>query len=603
MKKPLHILLYEGDARYDSTLLGAIKQFPWVEKCDVVASEEAFVAALSAGKPNAVLYATQETIAAEAVAIARKHCSAIPFVFIVTSEKNTTPQEVIDAGANDYLTRTNLSHLPTVLKSALRLQQTEQDKIAIAKSLKHTKSNYDTVFLKGPSPKWIYDIETLRFLEVNEAAIAKYGYSREEFLQMTLRDIRPAEDMPLFEQYHEVNPAPKGTLKEQWRHCKKNGEIITVDTIAHTVVFEHKKARMVSLHDVTEIKRAQEKILESEAHLKIIFDNTSDGFLLLDEKATILIFNKRAEVYSLIKHTKPFEIGRPIYDFIDTSSIEPLKGIIAKALQGSKSNYDRSYPREDGSTTWIEFIAIPVYIKNEIKGVCITGRNITAKKLLDQQKEFDRNNLKALINNTSDYMWSIDKEYKIITCNDAFHRAFKAITGKEALPGVKVTDSNLKASSVKSFKEYYERAFHGESFTITQYKEIPYMSWADVSFYPIYNNYDVIGAAIFARDVANRIKAEKEHQAYTLSLEEMLFNISHKLRVPIANLMGLGTIVESENTSPEDLKAIMGYIKPTITVLDEFSRDLTRFIEQILIDNKSEVIRKDNAKAKRGKKE
>lgn len=603
MKKPLHILLYEGDARYDSTLLGTLKQFPWVEKCEVVTSEEAFITALKSCKPNAILYATQDTIAAEAVAIARKQCNAIPFIFIVATETNTTPQEVIDAGANDYLTQTNLSHLPTVLKSALRLQQTENDKIAIAKSLKHTKSNYDTVFLKGPLPKWIYDIETLRFLEVNEAAIAKYGYSREEFLQMTLKDIRPVEDLPLFEHYFDTHPVPKGTLKEQWRHCKKNGEIITVDTIAHAVIFDDRKARMVSIHDVTEIHKVKAKILESEALLKIIFDNTSEGFLLLDESANIVIFNKRAEVYSLIKNTKPFEIGRPIYDFMDLSSIDPLKEIIAKALRGTKSNYDRSYPREDGSTTWIEFTAIPVYIKNEINGICITGRNITGKKLLDQQKEFDRSNLKALINNTNDYMWSIDKDYKIITCNDAFQRAFKAMTGKEALPGVKVMDSNLNAASIKTFKEYYERAFNGESFTITQYKEIPYMSWADVSFYPIYNNYEVIGAAIFARDVANRIKAEKEHQAYTVSLEEMLFNISHKLRVPIANLMGLGSIVESANNSPEDLKAILGYIKPTINVLDEFSRDLTRFIEQILIDNKSEVLRKDYEVGKRKKKE
>lgn len=605
MKKPLHLLLYEGDARYDSTLMGAIKHFSWVEKCEVVTNEEAYLEALSSFKPHAILFATKDTIASctHAVAIARKHYHEIPFLIIVSNDMEDMAQQVIDSGANDYLHRDNLSHLPIVLKSALLLQKSDKDKQSLTKSLKQAKNNYDTVFLKGSLPKWIYEIETLRFLEVNEAAVAKYGYSREEFLQMTLKDIRPNEEIPLLEHYFETHPTPKGTLKEQWHHRTKSGDIITVDTIAHTVLFENRKARLVTLLDVTEIHRAQQKVIESQAYLQIIFDNTSDGFLLLDEKANIVIFNHRAELYSLIKKSKPFEVGQPIYDFIEKTSIEPLKEIVALALKGKKSTYDRSYPREDGSTTWIEYIAIPVYIKNEIKGVCITGRNITGKKLLEQQKEFDRNNLKALINNTTDYMWSIDLDYKIITCNDAFNRAFKAMTGKDALPGTKVTDSNLNPESLKHFKEFYQRAFHGESYTVTRYQEIPYMYWADVSFYPIYNNYEVIGAAVFARDVANRIKAEKEHHDYTLSLEEMLFNISHKLRVPIANLMGLGNIAESSNNSAEELKSIMGYIKPTITVLDEFARDLTRFIEQILIANKSEVLRKDNAKAKRTKKE
>lgn len=604
MKKPLHLLLLESDALFDAALLGALKQFSWVEECKVVNSNSAFNEALKEFTPNAILFATIEDISSctDAVISARKQYNAIPFIIIVDQECENIAQKVIDSGANDYLTRANVSHLPLMLKSALKLQQTEMEKERLSKSLKNTKNNYDTIFLKGPLPKWIYDMETLRFLEVNNAAIAKYGYSREEFLQMTLMDIRPKEEMPHLMEYFANHPVPKGTLKEQWRHIKKNGEIIMVETIAHTVLFDNRKARMVTLQDVTEINKAKKQILQSESNLKIIFDNTSEGFLLLDEKANIVTFNNSAEIYSLIKKIKPFEIGKSIFEFIDPKRVEAFKDIVASAFTGEKIHFKRCIKSKDDSITWLDFSVTPVYVEKEIQGVCVTGRNITYQKHIEEQREFDRSNLKALINNTHDFMWSIDPNFKLITSNEAFSKAFKIITGNEAVQGVDVTAGKFNPNSIKVFKEYYQRALDGESFTISSYRDIPFVLWSDVSFYPIYKQEEVIGAAIFSRDVSQRIHAEEEQKAYTRSLEEMLFKISHKLRVPIANLIGLGNLAEETDNTPEELKVIMGYIKPTITVLDTFSRDLTRFIEEILIANKSEVIRKEKEAVKRSTK-
>ncbi len=594
MKKPIHLLLYEEANLFDATLLDALKEFPWVEECRVVTSREALNEALQEVTPTAVLYATKAVVSscAEFISSVRKEYNALPFFIVVDKEDTAVAQQVMEAGANDYLTPTKVYRLPLMLQSALQLQEVENEKLSLSKSLKNTKNNYDTIFLKGPLPKWIYEIETLRFLEVNNAAIAKYGYSREEFLQMTLLDIRPEEEVPLLKEYFANHPIPKGTLKEQWHHRKKNGEIILVETIAHTVLFDNRKARMVTLHDVTEIYKAKLQILQSESNLKIIFDNTSEGFLLLDENAKIVTFNNSAEVYSLIKKIKPFEIGQSIFEFIDPTTKEAFKDIVAKTLTGERIHFERWIKNNNEPTIWLDFSVTPVYVEKEIKGVCITGRNVTYQKRIEEQSEFYRSNLEALINNTHDFMWSIDRDLKLIKSNEAFSKAFKSITDKEAIQGVDVTEGNYIPKSIKVFVEYYKRALNGESFTITSYEDIPFALWSDVSFYPIYNQEQVIGAAIFSRDVSQRIRAEEEHKAYTRSLEEMVFKISHKLRVPIANLIGLGNLAEETNNTPEELQVIMGYIKPTITVLDTFSRELTRFIEDILIANKSEVFQK-----------
>ena len=83
------------------------------------------------------------------------------------------------------------------------------------------------LFDNHPLPMWIYDLETLAFVEVNDAALQKYGYAREEFLGMTLKDIRPAEDVPrLLENIKKNRPAWQYSM--DWRHRLKDGRVIHV---------------------------------------------------------------------------------------------------------------------------------------------------------------------------------------------------------------------------------------------------------------------------------------------------------------------------------------------------------------------------------------
>jgi PAS domain S-box-containing protein len=111
---------------------------------------------------------------------------------------------------------------------------------------------YRKIFNQSPLPKWIYDLETFHILEVNEAAVRHYGYSREEFLSMTILDIRPEEDRlnveKMVRDLHGSNPS----TTNYWRHLKKDGEIILVDIYSHPIEFNDRNARMVVCRDVTE---------------------------------------------------------------------------------------------------------------------------------------------------------------------------------------------------------------------------------------------------------------------------------------------------------------------------------------------------------------
>jgi PAS domain S-box-containing protein len=112
---------------------------------------------------------------------------------------------------------------------------------------------YKTLFYKSPIPKWIYDEESLVFREVNDAAVQLYGYTQEEFHRMTLADIRPPDEVPaLMDDIDVMRKNPNAYQASQWRHVKKNGEMIDVQVTAHSIEFEGRRARMVAIVDITE---------------------------------------------------------------------------------------------------------------------------------------------------------------------------------------------------------------------------------------------------------------------------------------------------------------------------------------------------------------
>ena len=111
----------------------------------------------------------------------------------------------------------------------------------------------------NPLPMWIYDLQSLRFLEVNDAALAHYGYSRAEFLAMSIADIRPAEDLG---RLHESIASRRDVLQYSgiWRHRRAGGELREVEVTSHLLDWEGRPAALVVAHDVTETRRLQAEL-------------------------------------------------------------------------------------------------------------------------------------------------------------------------------------------------------------------------------------------------------------------------------------------------------------------------------------------------------
>jgi diguanylate cyclase (GGDEF)-like protein/PAS domain S-box-containing protein len=118
-----------------------------------------------------------------------------------------------------------------------------------------TAERYRLLFDRNPQPMWVYDMETLRFLAVNDATVARYGYSRAEFLGMTIRDIRAADDVEALE--HSVRDSSEPGSSGPLRHRKKDGSVIEVEVLSDDLPFAGRRGRLVAAADVTERNGAQ----------------------------------------------------------------------------------------------------------------------------------------------------------------------------------------------------------------------------------------------------------------------------------------------------------------------------------------------------------
>jgi two-component system, cell cycle sensor histidine kinase and response regulator CckA len=172
----------------------------------------------------------------------------VPIVFLTAAYESDMHMRGYSLGAVDYLLK---PLVPEILKAKVAAF-VELHKRAEEIRLQE-KANYRILFDNNPRPMWVYDTETWFFLAVNDTAIEQYGYTREEFLAMTIKDIRPAGD---------VEPALEHA--GVWRHKRKDGAIMDVEIASHELPFAGRPARLVVANDITEKKKVEAQLFRTQ---------------------------------------------------------------------------------------------------------------------------------------------------------------------------------------------------------------------------------------------------------------------------------------------------------------------------------------------------
>lgn len=170
----------------------------------------------------------------------------------------------VSMGIYDYLLKDDLNGA-TLYKSIVY----NIEKARHIRQLVASEKRYSDLFHLSPQPMWVFDSKSLAFLDVNDAAILHYGYSREEFLSMTIRDIRPVEDIPIMDDLFAGKNTPLSHHFKNVRHKTISGDIIHVEIQTKAIQFKERKAQLVLASDISEriqyitaIEQQNEKLRE-----------------------------------------------------------------------------------------------------------------------------------------------------------------------------------------------------------------------------------------------------------------------------------------------------------------------------------------------------
>lgn len=227
-------------------------------------------------------------------------------------------------------------------------------------ALRDSEERYKLLFESTPQPIWVYNEDTLAFLAVNEAATRTYGFTRDEFLAMTVNDIRPREDIPTL-----MIKTTDLVISSPWRHKTKDDRTIYVEMSSHPVVFDGKNSRLVIVNDVTERKLLDEKqqrlhasLQQSAMEWRQTFNAIDFPVLIVDLAGTIKRSNLAAEQIVGVEAEKI--IGTTIGELGET---QPWKkaGELIESIRENQAPLTEEVKDEASGKTW----AITLYHINE----------------------------------------------------------------------------------------------------------------------------------------------------------------------------------------------------------------------------------------------
>jgi PAS domain S-box-containing protein len=392
------------------------------------------------------------------------------------------------------------------------------------RKIESSSNQYQQLFEKNPHPMWVFDNETLKFLAVNDSAMEKYGYSREEFLSMKITDIRSSEES---DRLMLIKPGT-GNFRRVgvWKHRLKNGSDIHVEVSSHQIDYNQRKAKLVLAYDVSERVKYENEILQFNATLEAnVNERTSQLHESLQEQAALL---EELETFN----EELVSTNEKLVEAEDT-----IRAQANELLKKAETRLD--------------------HILNSIKDFVWSARFQEGKRL----------QVESMSPAVLDVLGFTFDEYKE---NPGI---WFACIAEEDRGRVLEFTSNLSSN------KYLEIEFcvrHQRTWAVKYVLSRVWISKIDDEWYELNG---------MISDISERKKQEEEKsnlikQLITQNNDLMQFSYiaSHNLRGPVATLLGLVDLIEKEK-KPESIKAISTHLLYSTRKLDDVIVDLTKILD------------------------
>ena len=275
--------------------------------------------------------------------------------------------------------------------------------------LRNSEKQYRDLFESNPNPMWVYHRDTLAFIAVNDAAIVKYGYNRNEFLNRSIKDIRPSYDHDILNKTARAN-YPGIRELGIWQHTKKSGEVFQVSIVSHDLTFDQQPCKMVMATDITAILENEQKLKEAYQKEKDLHEKLAVNYELTkksqeENQLMAQVINKINNLVLIVGEDGIISwVNQAFTDFTgyqlnDTAGKRPEEilfgpktdpGTVRLLIQSVKQktffigeiiNYKRN-----GEPYWTQLSISPIYDEQENFKFFVSVENIITERKEKEQK-------------------------------------------------------------------------------------------------------------------------------------------------------------------------------------------------------------------------
>lgn len=447
--------------------------------------------------------------------------------------------------------------------------------------LTREKEKYHRLFNLSPIPQWVYSRATLHFLDVNDAAVSHYGYTKEEFLSMKITQIRPQEDVKILEDILfntlEADIQNSSTV----RHQKKNGEIIDVIVEGNSIYFEDEDARLVIAVDNTEKIKEANALAASERRFKALIQEGSDLISIMDADGCYQYINPSTA--SILGVDLSSLLGKKGMDFVHP---DDRKRVIRQSGQMEFNNRTHIDPFRfrvgENQYRWIESIMVNMTDDPAIGGIVANSRDVTRQMENEKKMEESIARFGIVSKATSDAIWDHD----FVTGKVVWNKGLKGIFGHNRLTSnhhwwhalvhpddVEEVEAKVKSSILNKIPrikvEYRFRCADGS-----------YKHTEDRAFLLFDHNGDPVRMIGSMQDITERVNYINAMEQQNKRLKEISWMQSHHVRAPLARIMGIaGLLTDKENNNEEETQEFLQYLTDSSTELDEIIKEIVRKTE------------------------
>ncbi|WP_423819135.1 PAS domain S-box protein [Salinimicrobium sp. TIG7-5_MAKvit] len=389
----------------------------------------------------------------------------------IIEEENAILKELLEPKSSEagfvgemILKRKNGDTFPADVFSAVSFHETENARTAIViirdisrrktaeEELLLSKKNYEHLFEFNPLPNWIFDLETLEILAVNRTAVKQYGYTKEEFLNFHISDLRPEEEIPILTANLQCIKGEKGLLNVgNFIHRKKDGSLITVEVHGYSILFKGRNCRLVTAIDITEKERIIQKLENKSKKLLWAEELAKFGYWQVGVKGDNFFWSD--EVYRIWGRKKE-DFNLDFEGFLKTIHPEDLDLILEErsaALSGSKDmDFEHRIILPDGSIKWVHEKGKLVK-NNRGEPVKLEGsiQDVTDYKNAMLKLKQSESRQRAILKSQTNYLTRIDLQGKYSYVNEKFITDFNWISPNGILVGRKAIETVMEYDHLK----------------------------------------------------------------------------------------------------------------------------------------------------------